>query len=53
VGDQGVDESVILKYIFDTQDVRLWTGFKWLGEDFRSWNFFNTMMNVRVQSTQR
>jgi hypothetical protein len=31
MGDLGVDVRIILKWIFEEEDVKLWTIFKWLG----------------------
>jgi hypothetical protein len=30
LGDPGVDGRIILRWIFKTQDVGLWTGMSWL-----------------------
>jgi hypothetical protein len=45
--DPGVDERIILKWIFRKWDVGVWTGFSWLRID--RWRaLVNTVMNIRV-----
>ena len=48
MGDVGVDERVILGWIFRNRDVGVWTGSSWLGIGTRGWALVNVVMNLQV-----
>jgi hypothetical protein len=47
--DLNVDRRIILEWILETQDGKLWTGFIWVRIETSSGLFVNTIMNLRVQ----